>query len=195
MITALTVNYNTPELLEGLLISFRQFYDIPYTVVDGSDEYNFEKIKGFPEKYEIELCHFNYNVHHGPGLAWGMQHIKTEQILLLDSDIKILNNMAIENFKANLRAESYGIGGICFVNDIGMNIINGMKYLHPACALLNREVALRYPLPILHGAPMINTMVHIHYNKLDILQHEPNIINSIAHLGSGTVYSTGGLHL
>ncbi|MCJ7447910.1 MAG: glycosyltransferase family 2 protein [Bacteroidales bacterium] len=196
MITALTVNYNTPDLLEKLIVSFRQFYDIPYTVVDGSSEINFEKIKYFPEKYEIELCHFNYNIHHGPGLAWGMQHIQTEQILFLDSDITILNNSTIENYKSKLKPESYGIGGICFVNDNGVNVINGIKYLHPACALINRKIALKYPLPIKHGAPMLTTMKYLYYHNLDILQHEPNIVKGIiAHEISGTISRTGGIHL
>lgn len=54
MITALTVNYNTPDLLIGLLSSFRKFYDIPYLIVDGSESKYYERIKPF-EKLGLEF--------------------------------------------------------------------------------------------------------------------------------------------
>lgn len=179
MITALSINYNTPELLENLLISFRKFYDIPYLVIDGSDNINFERIKIFTEKYNIEMHHFNYNIHHGPGMAYGFQTIKTEQILLLDSDVRILKNGFIEDLQSKLRPENYGIGDVSSVDRDGINVLNGIKYLHPSVALINREIALKYPLPIRHGAPMIRAMEAI--NGQDILQHEKWLAADLVH--------------
>ena len=83
MITALTVNYNTPDFLERLLVSFRKYYDLPFVVIDGSDESQYQKIKSFPDKYQITLIHFGYNIHHGPGLAYGINYIETDQVLIL----------------------------------------------------------------------------------------------------------------
>jgi hypothetical protein len=211
MITALTVNYNTPELLEILLSSFRQFYNIPHIIVDGSDKENYEKIIGFADKFNVEIHHFDYNIHHGPGMAWGMNNINSEQILLLDSDVRVLNNGFIEDLQSKLRPESYGIGDVSMVNENGINVEQGIRYLHPSCALINREVALRYALPIKHGAPMIEAMKDIHSKGLDILQHEPWVANDLVHSyydkntienktyinheWSGTVSRTGGIHL
>ena len=85
MITALTVNYNTPDYLERLLTSFRKFYpDLSYLVIDGSSEENYKKIKNFDKKFGIQLIHFNYNIHHGPGMTYGIKQIKTDQILFVD---------------------------------------------------------------------------------------------------------------
>jgi hypothetical protein len=181
MITALTVNYNTPELLESLLVSFRKFYDIPYLVVDGSDQMNFQRIKDFPERFNIEINHFDYNIHHGPGMAHGFQIIKTEQIILLDTDVRILKNGFIEDLQSKLMHGSYGIGDISIINSDGMNAGEGIKYLHPSCALINREIALRYPLPVRHGAPMIRAMEAIHELGFDILQHEHWVAEDLKH--------------
>jgi glycosyltransferase involved in cell wall biosynthesis len=202
MVTALTVSYNTPELLRNLLSSFRRFYDNPYLVVDGSEEKYYERIKGFEKEFNINLIHFDTNIHHGGGLAYGLKVIQTSQILFLDSDITILKGGFIEDLQNKLRPESYGIGDISEVNEFGVNIPNGIKYLHPSFALINREVALSYPLPMRHGAPMLNTM-----KATPPIQHEQwiadDLKNSIEkkpcvffiHEWCGTVSRTGGYNL
>jgi hypothetical protein len=210
MITALTINYNTPELLENLLSSFRQFYDIPFMVVDGSDDMHFALIKYFPEKFKIDLHHFNCNIHHGPGMAYGFTRIKTKQILTLDSDVRILKGGFIEDLQSKLRPDSYGIGSTCIIDRDGIASTLGIKYLHPSCALINHAVALKFALPIRHGAPMISTMQDIAAKRLDILQHEEwvasdmihafrkeDILNRfyINHEWCGTIKQTGGMNL
>ena len=213
MITALTVNYNTPRLLESLLSTFRKFYPaIPYMVVDGSDSENYKRITKFDQKYNVEIHHFDYNIHHGPGMAYGMETIKTDKILLIDSDVRILRAGFIEDLKSKLQPGSYGIGSVSCINKDGASIAKGIKYLHPSLALINRNIALKYPMPIKHGAPMIETMVYLNKRGLShLLQNETwveedlvhsyydkvNTINRhfIVHEWSGTVSRTGGIHL
>ena len=168
MVTALTVNYNTPDLLDRVLSGFRTHYDLPYWVVDGSDEANFEQIKGFAEKYRVKIVHFNYNIHHGPGMAYGFQNIDTDQILLLDSDLIIYNKGFVEDFQSKLRPDSYGIGAV--YNNIETEYVT---YIHPACALINRKIALQYPLPTFYQSPMMVPMRFLQDNGLNILQDEP----------------------
>ncbi|MBD3557358.1 glycosyltransferase [Planktothrix sp. FACHB-1355] len=199
-ITALTVNYNTPDFLERLLFSFRKFYDLPFIVVDGSDEFNYSLISGFTNRFKVQIHHFPYNIHHGPGMAYAFKTIKSDQILLLDSDLIVLKPGFVEDLHSKIKPESYGIGDVQNVNEDGFNVSRGIKYLHPACALINREVALKFPLPILHGAPMIETMIAIWRQKMNILQHEPWVTNDfrnpdkifIQHDWHGTVDRTGG---
>jgi len=204
MITTLTVNYNTPDFLERLLSSFRKYYDIPFVVIDGSDFYYYKKIVRFKKKYKLEIIHFPYNIHHGPGLAFGIKYIQSEKILLLDSDLVVLKGGFVEDMESKLRSDAYGIGDIQTVNERGLNVPEGIKYLHPACALINREIVLRFPLPALNGAPMIYAMKTIHDKRLsdELLVHEPWITNDfrksrkkfIIHDWEGTVDRTGGYH-
>jgi len=179
MITALTINFNTPDLLETLLASFRRYYDIPFFVVDGSSPDEYEKILSFSDRFKIEIHHFNNNVHHGGGMAYGIKQIKTEQILLIDSDIRILRGGFLDDLQGKLRIGNYGIGDVSTIDRDGVSQLKGIKYLHPSFTLINREVALKYPLPIKHGAPMIDTMKYIHSRGLNILQHESWINNDL----------------
>lgn len=204
MITALTVNYNTPDYLERLLASFRKFYDMPFLVIDGSDENVSKKILRIGKMFKAEVHHFPYNIHHGPGMAFGIKYIQTPKILFLDSDVIILKSGFIEDLSGKLTSEAYGIGDIQDINESGFNVDTGIKYLHPALALCNRNVILKYPLPTLHGAPFIKAMRIIHDKNLSnqLLIHEPWINNDfrkpekkfIIHDWKGTVDRTGGYH-
>ena len=202
MITALTIHYNTPDLLLTLLSSFRKFYDIPYMVIDGSEGRYYERIKEYGKEFNVTIVHFDTNIHHGGGLAYGLKTIQTRQVLFLDSDIVILKSGLVEILQSKLRPESYGIGDISEVNEFGVNVPQGIKYMHPSFALINREVALGYPLPVRHGAPMISTM-----KATPPIQHEQfiadDLLNSIekkpcvyfVHEWCGTVKRTGGYNL
>jgi len=204
-ITAITVNYNTPDFLERLLSSFRKHYpDIPFIVIDGSDTDKYNEIKPFTDKYSVEIHHFNGNIHHGPGLAYGLAVANTERVLFLDSDLIVVNPGFVEDLNSKLHTHSYGIGDVQTVNEKGFNVDKGMAYLHPACALINKSVAILYPLPIKHGAPMINAMIEINkQGRGYLLQHEEWVTNDfrntdkkyIIHDWQGTVNRTGGYHL
>ncbi len=162
----------------------------------------YQRIKEFETEYNVNIIHFDTNIHHGGGLAYGLKTITTKQVLFLDSDICILKGGFIEDLQSKLRPESYGIGDISDVNEFGVNIPDGIKYLHPSFALINREVALNYPLPTRCGAPMIETM-----RENPPIQHEKwvadDLLNSIqnkrcqyfVHEWSGTVKRTGGMNL
>jgi hypothetical protein len=203
MITALTVNYNTPDLLENLLRSFRKFYDTDFLVIDGSNEENWEKIIGFANKYNALIIHFHFNIHHGPGMGYGIRNIKTEQILLIDTDVEILKGGCIEDLQSKLLPENYGIGCVGTVNENGVDAPTGYRYLHPSFALVNRDVVLKYPMPVRHGAPMIEAMKAgapvqheqwvaddlVHSFKKETLNN-----NYIIHLWSGTC-RIGGMNL
>ncbi|HUX57066.1 MAG TPA: glycosyltransferase [Bacteroidales bacterium] len=171
MITVLTVHYNTPDLLDRLLSGFRRFYDLPCWVVDGSDQAHFEQIKGYADKYKVSIFHFDYNIHHGPGMAYGIQNIETDQIMLLDDDLIIHNGGFIEDLQSKLRPDCYGIGAV-YMGNRKDNDTEGINYLHPACALINRNIALQYPLPSLYQSPMMAPMRYMHERGIMIIQDE-----------------------
>ncbi len=201
---ALTVNYNTPDLLDRMLDGFRGFYDIPMLLIDGSDEKHYPQIQDVVERYDnIEVHHFDYNIHHGGGMAYGFSQITDDRIIVIDTDIVFYNAGAIERMNDELKDESYGIGDVQTINNKGFNARVGIPYLHPAFMLVNKSVYIQYPPPIVHGAPMIKAMIAIQESKKDILQRADYITHDfrhpkkiyISHDWQGTVKRTGGYHL
>ena len=198
---ALTLNYNTPDLLDRMLAGFRRFYDIEMLLVDGSDDRYYPAVEKVVEKYpDIEMHHFEFNIHHGPGMAYGFKTITDDRIIVIDTDIVFYSGGLIARMNDDLKDESYGIGDVQQINDRGFNVAKGLAYLHPAFMLVNREVVMRYPMPIKHGAPMIRAMEAL---QGELLQHAAYVTSDfrnvkkvyISHDWMGTVNRTGGYHL
>lgn len=216
----LSVNYNTPYLIYNMIKSFRQFYNNDILIVDGSEKILYEEAKDLLSQFKnVEIHHFSVNIHHGPGLAYGFTTLDCDKILVLDSDITFIKVGIFEILEQKLKPESYGVGDVQRIDDKGFNIgsrkgavglreseidARGYAYLHPAFMLINRAVALQWPMPVKHGAPMIETMKAItKAGKEDILQHDVNIQHDFRekkklyfnHPWMGTVSRTGGYHL
>lgn len=210
-IPVITVSYNTPELLDNLLSTFREKYPHnPFYVIDGSDEENLAKVKSIVAKFKnVFLTAFGYNIHHGPGMAWAINNLPLAgPTLFLDSDIEVVRAGFIENLLELLKPDMYGVGAVGCINRDGFNVDespDGIKYLHPICMLCNIEVVKKWPLPIKHGAPMTDTMLALHDSGMSgLVQNVPWVMNDVAdgnprifidHKGRGTVFKTGGYHL
>jgi 2-polyprenyl-3-methyl-5-hydroxy-6-metoxy-1,4-benzoquinol methylase len=206
------VSYNTPELLYGVLASLRAHYPHnPVHVVDGSDAGPLATIReicaGVPG---VALHAMGFNIHHGPGMAWALQNLNlTGPVLFLDTDIVVQRAGFIEAMLEILRPSDYGVGGVAHVNDEGFDIPYGyaaVPYLHPPCMLCNTEVMRQWPLPVKHGAPMVQAMKALHQaGRSGLLRHlnwvfedidsRTSARHFIHHIGKGTSDATGGYHL
>jgi glycosyltransferase involved in cell wall biosynthesis len=220
MIKVLSVNYNTPDLIYNLVKSFRQFYKNEILIIDGSNQENYEETKKLLAEFDdLSIHHFSHNIHHGGGMAYGFNVMDCDKIMVIDSDVTILKNGILELLEGLLTKEAYGVGDIQRVDDRGFNIGSrkgaiglkesdldhrGYAYLHPAFMLINREVALRWPMPINHGAPMIETMKAISKaDKEDLLIHCDEVHEGfrsenaeyLFHPWCSTVNRTGGYNL
>lgn len=206
------VSYNTPELLYGVLASLRQHCPHnPVHVVDGSEPGPLATIRqicaGIPG---VQLHAMGYNIHHGPGMAWALQQLGLSgPVLFLDTDVVVQRGGFIEAMLEHMRPGDYGVGGVAHVNDEGFDIPYGygaVPYLHPPCMLCNAEVMRQWPLPVKHGAPMVEAMKALHAaGRSGLLRHLDWVYEDIDgrasarrfvhHIGKGTSDATGGYHL
>jgi predicted O-linked N-acetylglucosamine transferase (SPINDLY family) len=207
-IPVVTVSYNSPDLIEALLRTLRQFYSNRVYVIDGSNPDVAEQIRAITDGHDnVEFIPFGYNIHHGPGLAWAINHLGLSgEVLFLDSDVEIIQGGFLESLHGALRPGMYGVGSIQPVNEAGYDRPDGaVRYLHPACMLTNIEVVRQWPMPIKHGAPLIATMLAIHQagaheliDSVDWVKEDfapkPPKRNYIKHDWQGTVIRTGGYH-
>lgn len=209
-IPVITVSYNAPDLIADLLRTFREHYSNKVYVVDGSGEGYAKEIGDVVHQYDnTEFIHFDYNIHHGPGMAWAINNINLSgPVLVLDSDLSVIRGGFIESLASELEPHMYGVGQLNYVNRGGFNVTDpdgALLYLHPALMLCNVEVVKQWPLPVKHGAPMIEAMTALHdANKSDLLHHvewvredfsEKSEKHYIRHDWQGTVMRTGGYHL
>lgn len=205
-----TVSYNSPDLIEALLRTLRKHYQNRVYVIDGSNPDVAEKIRAITASHaNVEFIPFGYNIHHGPGLSWAINNLDLHgQVLFLDSDVEIINAGFLESMQSHLKPGMFGVGGIQLVNEQGYDRPDDgpVRYLHPACMLTNIEVVRQWPLPIKHGAPLIQTMLALHragdaaahlignidWVKNDFSKNPQRIF--IKHDWQGTVIRTGGYH-
>jgi glycosyltransferase involved in cell wall biosynthesis len=189
-IEIICVNYNTPDLIDVLLNSWRDFLynDIHIHIVDGSDTLEMQnKIKEIIKVPNIRLTQFGYNIHHGRGLDFGINKSTKKYQFLIDSDSYFIKKELFEN--VNVPENSFGIGRIVITNEKGQNDINGnVKYLHPNCCIIDKEKYSMSKSLINHGAPFIETMINMEFPIID----KWNVISDYVFFGSrGTVNRFG----
>jgi hypothetical protein len=178
--TATIVNFNTPGLLSNCVKSIRQFYEIPIIVIDGSSEEKHQVMRDMIDGTKnLEVCRFEHNIFHGPGLKLGMERTTTRYALLMDSDATMIKKGFLELCAKRMDEYTYGAGLV-------MELKFGIKYLHPYCCLLNMRVASKYSPPINHGAPMIRIMKEIKEKKENKLVDIFEISNFVHHQWKGT---------
>ncbi|MGO4382522.1 methyltransferase domain-containing protein [Pseudoduganella sp. RAF53_2] len=209
-IPVISVSYNSAELIEDLLSTFRAHYRNPVTIIDGSSEEHWRGIEAVCSKYpDVKFIHFDYNIHHGPGMAWAFQHLELKgPVLVLDSDIQVMKGGFLEDMLSHLTPEMYGVGYVNHVNEGGFDVDyeeGAIRYLHPACMLVNIDVLRQWPMPTRHGAPNTEPMVALHragkdnlVKGLDWLRddfHNKQPLTYLRHDWQGTVKRTGGYHL
>jgi SAM-dependent methyltransferase len=210
-IPLISVSYNSAELIEDLLSSFRRFYANSVTIIDGSSAEHVPAIEAVCAKYaDVKFIHFDYNIHHGPGMAWAYQNLDLQgPVLVLDSDVYVLNPGLIEALAAALKPGMYGVGYVNHVNEGGFDVTyeeGAVRYLHPACMLCNIDVVRQWPMPTKHGAPNIEPMLAIHRaGRNDLIEGVQWVKEDFArgeapkhylrHDWQGTVMRTGGYHL
>lgn len=209
-IPVISVSYNSAELIDDLLKSFRAYYTNPITIIDGSSADLYRGIEDVCKQYAgVDFIHFDYNIHHGPGMAWAFQNLPLSgPVLVLDSDIFVLRAGFLESMYSALRPEMYGVGSIGYVDESGFDIEytdGAIRYLYPACMLCNIDVVRCWPMPTKHGAPMTEPMLAIHRaGQHDLISDiewltadfsKTPAQNYLRHDWQGTVKRTGGYHL
>ena len=210
-IPLISVSYNSAELVDQLLRSFRRYYANPVTIIDGSSVEHAPAIDAVCATHaDVIFIHFDYNIHHGPGMAWAFQNLDLQgPVLVLDSDVIVLNPGLLEAMAEQLQPGMYGVGYVNHVNEGGFDVTyeeGGVRYLHPACMLCNIEVVRQWPMPTKHGAPNIEPMLAIHRaGQHGLIKGIPWVKDDFSptfepkhylqHDWQGTVKRTGGYHL
>ncbi len=166
----ISVHYKTPELIYRQYESVRKFYpEIKYEIIDGSDNHQnyFKDLEDKDENFKV--IRFGYNIHHGPGMDYGIKNSDKSLILILDSDVWIKEDF-LHEFILDFNGIAKGLRILIDQNGFTTTNKNGYPYVHPYCMLINKTEYLKYKPFIKHGAPCIDFMVDVfEQGKSDLL--------------------------
>ena len=170
-IEIISVHYKTPEYIYEQYESVRKFYPlVKYRIIDGSDDNKkyFEDLEKKDNNFSVKR--FGFNIHHGPGMDYGIKSSDKNFLLILDSDV-YLKKPIIEDM--NKKFNGYSVGKKIIVNSEGYSSWQKTnnkdfiyEYVHPYCMLINKEEYIKHKPFIKHGAPCIQSMVDLHSKKL-----------------------------
>lgn len=192
-----TVNYNTPDLVDRLIKSIREVEgDCPIRIIDGSSGEFIQELKDVVSKYKnVTVNYQGWNIHHGRGMNLALETSKEDRILFIDSD----NFIKKPILRLMLEQKNKVVGWYCFCDKNGRGTLRKpegdkiYKYYHPSFMLIDVDFYKRSKSKFIHhGAPCIGFMIeHQDLDACDIpelLGIEFNQIDEYINLkGRGTV--------
>ncbi len=197
-VTAVIINFRTPDLTQRAATSFRAFYpSTPLLLIDNgsgsTDAGELRRLAGDcgPETEALILPH---NVHHGPAMDAALRHVASPYVLFLDSDCVVNRGGFLEVMTAQLTADAgrYAAGKKIMMDLRGFDLQGdqpGYPYIRPICMLVRREAYLGLPPFRRHGAPCLENMRAAVRNGLQLV-HVP-VEEYITHEGRGTASRHG----
>jgi glycosyltransferase involved in cell wall biosynthesis len=161
-------------------------------IVDGSDDRKKAKeVKAIANADPHVMLHaLGHNIHHGPGLVYGMNRIKHDYVFMIDTDDEIVNSDIFKRMFELMGEKTYAVGSMVLVDDDCKPRSENryIPYIYPAGMLVNRNEFFKYPLPIVHDGPFIKTMKAIFKAGLSesVLRHFPGLDGVYIRRGPGT---------
>ena len=149
-IGCIIVSYNVPGIITRAVKSIKPYVD-EVLVIDHSQRKN--KAYSETDKLGVKVLHTNRNLGHGPGMDRGIKDLKTEYVIVMDSDTVVKDGSIIKDMLSMMRPDVYGVGKA--IERLGVN------YLHPAFAMIRRSSYLKYAPFVNHGAPCKDAMASI----------------------------------
>jgi glycosyltransferase involved in cell wall biosynthesis len=197
-VTAVIVNFQTPDLTRRAASSLRRWYpDLPLLLIDnGSADDSPSLLRRLAEQspaMNTLLCNPR-NIHHGPAMDQAMRRLSTEEVFFLDSDCVITSGGILERLREALHADdrNYAAGKRIFMNSRGFDVTpnsHAHPYIRPICMLLRRRQYLALPPFERHGAPCLTNMIAATAAGL-WLAHVP-VDDYVQHEGRGTAARFG----
>lgn len=197
-VTAVVINFRTPDLTRRAVESFRSFYaSLPLLLIDnGSGDESGRTLDHLralaPGCTEVILNPSNR--HHGPAMDQALRAINTPYALFIDSDCEVLKGGFVELMLAlaDENPHAYVVGKKIFMNDRGFDIPEqpgAHSYIRPICMLVRREPYLLLPPFERHGAPCLANMRAARASSYELV-HFP-VEDFVRHEGRGTASRHG----
>jgi len=192
-VTAVIINFQTPDLTTTALSSFRTYYpSVPLLLIDnGSSDGSAETLATLIEQWPdtTSLIRNATNIHHGPAMDQAVRTVRTPFVLFLDSDCEVVRGGFVEAMEKLLQEDhrNYVSGKRIWMNERGFDVAEtpgAHLYIRPICMMLRRNIYLTLPPFERHGAPCLANFIGAARRGLRLL-HFP-VESHVRHKGRGT---------
>lgn len=198
IVTAVIVNYQTPDLTQQAIASFRKYYpEVQLILIDnGSHD---ESVKFLTDVQNTQsattkLILNKTNIHHGPAMHQAINLCGNDLVLFIDSDCEVLRGGFIEAMVELIEQnkQNYAVGKTEFLNKRGFLVKpkqKGIRYIRPICMLIRKSLYFKLPPFQLHGAPCFANMKKASDRNFGLINFD--IHEFIFHKGRGTASKFG----
>lgn len=188
------VNYQTPDLLETAVESFRKFYPTVSLLIADNGSHD----RSRPTMTKLAANHptctrtvfLEKNIFHGPAMHRAIDVVSHEHVFFLDSDTETKQGGFLEEMIAEFASDKvYAIGRMDRVNNRGFHSDKGTPIVLSPYMMLRRKLYHVFP-PFEHrGMPTLKNFAAAQRQGY-VLKNFP-IEEYIAHFGRGTASRYG----
>lgn len=193
VVTAVVINFQTPDLTERAVRSFRSVYpDVQLLLIDnGSGDGSVPVLRALKTLNDAttEIVENATNMHHGPAMDQAFRATKTPLVFFLDSDCEVRRGGFLETMIMLINADpkNYAVGKKIFMNNRGFDTKDepgAHPYIRPICMLVRREAYIRLPPFERHGAPCLANFIAANNAGLELIPFR--VEDFVDHKGRGT---------
>ena len=197
-VTAVIINYQTPELTQRAIASLRSYYpQLPLLLIDnGSRDSSGELLDAYAAVHSPTTVFLrnSSNLYHGPAMHQAAEHCRTDYLLYLDSDCHVTKGGFLELMLdvAEKDGSCYAVGKRVYMNDRGFEVGPGpfaIAYIRPSCMLVNKRMYLTLPPFTHHGTPCLDNMRAAASSGYALVDFP--ILSYVVHEGRGTASRYG----
>jgi len=194
-LTVITVNYQTPDLLQQAVRSFRRWYPKQELLIvdNGSKDDSAGTIEGLVAEFSgcTNLLMLDQNIFHGPAMHRAMENIHSTYVFFLDSDTEVFAGGFLQVMENELESDqrTYAIGRINHVNKRGFPAHDGIPIVLSPYMMLRRKMYFSLPPFEHHGMPTLKNFTAAHQQGLPVKNFP--IDQYIHHRGRGTASRFG----
>lgn len=197
-VTAVIVNFRTPDLTRAAAVSFRSVYGrTPLLLIDnGSGPKGAAAIRRVADDAAVRASLFllGSNIHHGPAMDLALKRLSSPFVMFLDSDCVVRRGGFVEEMQRTLEHDPrvYAVGKKIFMNDRGFDVEASPAahpYIRPICMMIRRSMYGTLPPFRRHGAPCLENMIGARRAGLELV-HFP-VEDFVEHAGRGTASRHG----
>lgn len=197
-VTAVIINYQTPDLTRQTVELLRKFYPkLLLLLIDNGSKDESVHVLRECQQQSPSLTQFicnSENLYHGPAMHQALQHCSTEYVLFLDSDCEVIAGDFIEGMLGSAERDErcYAVGKQVYMNKRGFDVPareDAIPYIRPICMLIRKSIYSTLRPFSHHGTPCLENMRDAVSSGFHLVDFP--IFDYIVHQGRGTANRYG----